>query len=158
MKFSMLVFVSLFAGASLFGSQVSFARESESKGLMFLSQPRPEWKPEIVSFVGEVRCMEGKGDDGDTSQQAGCEARLIRADGKVLRVDSDNSLAKLASQSPAKHLLVKVEVEKTPKFLFWGGNLELLEFEILDETSSGNCLLAKYGQGLNRVISKPRLL
>lgn len=63
----------------------------------------------------------------------GHELEFVRQDDKKSFdvVDSDNLLALHAEKD--KNLLVEVEGELTPQFLFWGGNLKVKSFKVLSE-------------------------
>lgn len=54
--------------------------------------------------------------------------------GEVLKIVNSPSLVKLHHDTE-KNYLIEAQVAKTPKILFWGGNLVVKNFRVIKETS-----------------------
>jgi hypothetical protein len=87
-------------------------------------------EPEIVKWVGEVK------DDWSThTTEHKHELEFVKKDdGKKYTIVDSPQLVQLHHES-GKNYLMEIEAEKTPVFLFWGGNLIVKSFKVLGETS-----------------------
>lgn len=103
----------------------AFARGGDRVG--FDRRPS-EFKPEIVKWVGEIK---DEASAHTTKHQHALEF-IKRDDGKVYDIVDSPDLVKLHHETE-KNYLVEIEAEKTPRFLFWGGNLIVKNFRIVDE-------------------------
>lgn len=112
----------LFAGLIVLGSvNPSFAgRLADADSI---TRPKAKWVPEMVTYVGEVR------------RKAGCEDwEFVReVDGKVFDLKGNRALASVTGEKETAHLKVKLEAEKKPRFLFWGGELVAKSVKVLAE-------------------------
>ncbi|MCB0362477.1 MAG: hypothetical protein KDD35_07135 [Bdellovibrionales bacterium] len=87
------------------------------------AQKRSAYKPEIVSWTGIVHSVL----DNEVDLQ------FVRNDDKEKFDIVDSPDLEKFDWVNHKSRLVKIEAEKTPRFLFWGGNLIVKNFEILKE-------------------------
>ena len=84
-------------------------------------------KPEIVKWEGYVEA------DGGHTTRHDHELEFVRkSDGESFSIVDSPDLEKAHCDS-SKKLRVKIEAEKTSRFLFWGGNLIVKNFEVLEE-------------------------
>ena len=112
-------------------STSAFASRGDGR-LLDRSDRRPaKAEPEIVKWVGEIK------DEAAThTTDHKHELKFVKKDdGKEYAVVDSPELVKLHHESE-KNFLVEIEAEKTPRFLFWGGNLIVKNFKILEEGSS----------------------
>ena len=87
-------------------------------------------EPEIVKWIGEV-----KDDASNHTTRHGHELEFVKKDdGKEYDIVDSPDLQNLHHET-GKNFLVEIEAEKTPRFLFWGGNLIVKNFKVLEETS-----------------------
>ncbi len=87
-------------------------------------------EPEIVKWLGEV-----KDDASSHTTRHGHELEFVKKDdGEEYDIVDSPDLQNLHHET-GKNFLVEIEAEKTPKFLFWGGNLIVKNFKVLEETS-----------------------
>ena len=133
MKKSIVVYA---LGLSVFVSATSYARIGDAEPR---NRTQAEWKPEIVSYSGEVRikkdCEECGGSKGD------CEMEFVREEDKrEFDLDSNPELAQALSKTPRSHLKVKLVAEKKPGFFFWGGGLSPRTFEVVAELPAHLCM------------------
>lgn len=92
----------------------------------FLGEKNTDSSNENVVWVGKVR---DEISTHDTSHEH--ELRFIRqSDGKSFDIES-SELKKLHHETD-KNFLVEINAEKTPRFLFWGGNLIVKSYKILE--------------------------
>jgi|JI10StandDraft_1071094.scaffolds.fasta_scaffold349488_2 hypothetical protein len=87
--------------------------------------------PEIVKWVGEIS---DSASDHTTLHDHKLEFKN-RETGKTYDIVDSPELVKLHHENE-KNYSVEIEAEKTPRFLFWGGNLIVKNFKVLDETAS----------------------
>jgi hypothetical protein len=87
--------------------------------------------PEIVKWVGEIS---DSASDHTTQHGHDLEFRN-RATGDTYDIVDSPELVKLHHETE-KNYLVEIEAEKTSRFLFWGGNLIVKNFKVLNETAS----------------------
>lgn len=87
-------------------------------------------EPEIVKWVGEIR------DDASThTTEHVHNLEFVRQnDGSSYDIVESPELVKLHHETE-KNFLVEIEAEITSRFLFWGGNLVVKKFKVLQETS-----------------------
>lgn len=89
-----------------------------------------KYVPEMVSWLGEI-----KDEPSSHNTDHDHELRFVRKeDGEEFDIVDSPELVKL-HHSTEKNYLVKVEAKKTPRFLYWGGNLVVKKFEVVEETS-----------------------
>lgn len=86
-----------------------------------------ESKPEIIKWEGYVEA-----DGGHTTRHDHDLEFVRKSDGETFDIVDSPALEKVHCDS-SKKLLVKIEAEKTSRFLFWGGNLIVKKFEVLEE-------------------------
>lgn len=85
---------------------------------------------EIVRWTGTVSEEDGY---HYNEHEFGHSLEFIRQnDGKSFDVVDSQELEAVHIQKE-KNLLVEIEAEKTDRFLFWGGNLIVKNFKVLDE-------------------------
>jgi hypothetical protein len=106
----------------------AFARGGDRAG--FDRKPA-KYEPEIVKWVGEIK---DEASDHTTEHQHALEF-VKKDDGKVYDIVESPELVKLHHETE-KNYLVEIEAEKKPRFLFWGGNLIVKNFTVLEETAS----------------------
>lgn len=119
----------LFLGI-LVSSSSAFAMRGEM-GILDRSDRSPAVQPEIVKWIGEVK-------DEAATHTAGHEHELKfvkKDDGKEYGIKDSPDLVKLHHETE-RNFIVEIEAEKTPRFLFWGGNLIVRNFKVLEETDS----------------------
>lgn len=98
-----------------------------------------ESKPEVISGEGIVRCNGGCYGSSD-----GCSLQFVRSDdGKVFDLAKNPELIALHCQNHARDLKVSLSGEKTPRFLFWGDNLKVSNFQVLGEVATASCLVKR---------------
>lgn len=105
----------------------AFARGGDRGG--FDRKPA-KYEPEIVKWIGEVK---DEASDHTTEHQHALEF-VKKDDGKEYDIVDSPELVKLHHETE-KNYLVEIEAEKTPRFLFWGGNLIVKNFKVLEETA-----------------------
>lgn len=87
-------------------------------------------KPEIVNWEGFVVA------DGGHTTRHDHDLEFVReSDGETFDIVDSPALEKIHCDS-SKKLRVKIEAEKTSRFLFWGGNLIVKNFKVLEELDS----------------------
>ena len=111
-------------------SVISLNANAEPRGRAFDRDfgQRTKYVPEIIEITGTVRSR------GPHALNT-CNIRLEiveEATGEVFKISEPAELASLHC-STEKDLNVSMKAEKTPRFLFWGGNLKVKEFEVLEE-------------------------
>lgn len=118
--------LALIAVASL-SVHSAFAIERDG-GPRFNREPSVKSEPEIVKWIGEVR-------DEPSSHTTNHEHELTfvkKDDGENYDIVDSPELVKLHHETE-KNFLVEIEAEKTPRFLFWGGNLVVKNFRVINE-------------------------
>lgn len=125
---------SAFALASfIFFVQPSITFAIERDGKMTQTERREMQRtsqPEIVKWVGTVR------DDANThTTEHGHELKFTRKDtGDSYNIVDSPELVKLHHETE-KNFVLEIEAEKTPRFIFWGGNLIVKKFQVIEEAS-----------------------
>lgn len=99
-----------------------------------------EQNQETDNYIGEIRCTETAEDD---SAHEDCDLEFVRNDGEVFDIENNADIATAACKNHSRHLRVKMEAEKTPQFLFWGGNLKIKKYEIEGDEAAEFCLAAQ---------------
>lgn len=90
----------------------------------------PAWASEPVKWTGVIQDEQGY---HSVNHDSSHDLEFVQeGDQKALKVVDNKSLLKLHSEKD-KNLVVKIEGEVTPQFLFWGGNLKIRTFEVLKE-------------------------
>lgn len=84
-------------------------------------------EPEILKWEGYIEA-----DGGHTTRHDHSLEFVRKSDGKTFDIVDSPALEKVHCDS-SKKLLVKIEAEKTSRFLFWGGNLIVKNFEVIEE-------------------------
>lgn len=105
----------------------AFAMERDG-GPRFNRDSNIKSEPEIVKWVGEVR-------DELSSHTTDHEhdLKFIKQDtGDDYDIVDSPELVKLHHETE-KNYLMEIEAEKTPRFLFWGGNLVVKNFRVVKE-------------------------
>lgn len=91
---------------------------------------KKQYVPEILELKGLVKS------DGNHKDDCNVDLKLIESEtGKSYNISEPGELAVIHC-SKEKDLLVQMKAERTPKFLFWGGNLKVQSFEVLEELDS----------------------
>ena len=87
-------------------------------------------KPEVVRWVGVIK------DDASThTEKHEHELKFVNNEtGDAYDLENSSELVKLHHDSE-KNLLVEIEAEKKPRFLFWGGQLVVKSFKVIREAS-----------------------
>ncbi len=117
----------LFALALLMSAASAYAKEGVD-----LSNRKPSSAdPEVVKWVGEIT---DSASDHTTLHNHSLEFKN-RETGKTYDIVDSPELVKIHHENE-KNYLVEIEAEKTPRFLFWGGNLVVKNFKVLGETAS----------------------
>lgn len=86
-----------------------------------------ESKPEIVNWVGFI-----ESNGGHTTRHDHDLEFVRKSDGESFDIVDSPELEKIHCEK-SKRLLVKIEAERTPQFLFWGDNLIVKKFDVLEE-------------------------
>lgn len=140
-----------FVGLFLFSStSQSFAGLDNERSSF--SRPKTQWVPEMVTYIGEVRRKED------------CEDwEFVReSDGKAFDLERSPAFSAVVDEKENTHLKVKIEAEKKPSFLFWGGELVAKNVEVLAELPVHTCLnlekISNRSTGLPRLGGKAALL
>ena len=103
---------------------------AQAKGPSEHSFKKQKYVPEIVQWSGEV-----KDEPSSHTTEHKHELEFIKSgDGKTYDIVDSPELVKLHHESE-KNFFVEIEAEKTPRFLFWGGNLIVRNFRVIRETS-----------------------
>lgn len=85
------------------------------------------YSPEVLDLKGIVRS------DGSHASDCNIDLELVVQDsGKIYSISDPGELAALHC-TKEKNFSVTMKAERTPKFLFWGGNLKVQSFEIIEE-------------------------
>ncbi len=93
----------------------------------FRNEFKSESKPKVVSWVGFVEA-----DGGHTTRHDHDLEFVRKSDGESFDIVDSPELENVYCEK-SKRLLVKIEAERTGRFLFWGDNLIVKKFEILEE-------------------------
>lgn len=93
-------------------------------------ETQPTSSPDIVKMVGEIS---DSASDHTTLHEHQLEFKS-RETGDTYNIVDSPDLVKLHHQTE-KNYLVEIVAEKTPRFLFWGGNLIVKSFRVLNETA-----------------------
>lgn len=87
-------------------------------------------KPEIIKWEGYI-----ESDGGHTTRHDHYLEFVRKSDGESFNIVDSHAIEKVHCDT-SKKLLVKIEAEKTSRFLFWGGNLIVNKFEVLEQVAS----------------------
>ncbi|MBK9294519.1 MAG: hypothetical protein IPM57_08750 [Oligoflexia bacterium] len=104
----------------------SFARPGGG-GMERSQRSEKPYEPEIVNFTGIVKSK--------PHQAQSCDSDLkftVNGSGDVYVLSNGEELKKLHC-SKEKDLVIQLKAEKMPRFLFWGGDLKVISFEVLNE-------------------------
>lgn len=86
--------------------------------------------PQELELNGIVRSS------GNHPNDCGVELEFVEAKtGEVTFISEPGELAQLHC-AKEKDFLVRLKAEKTSRFLFWGGGLKVLEFQVLQESEA----------------------
>lgn len=92
----------------------------------------PVFAGETVNWIGILNESDGYHYIG---HKFGHDLQFVRqSDGKKFTIINNKELIE-AHRNSEKNLLVQIQAEITPKFLFWGENLSVKDFKILSELS-----------------------
>ena len=108
-------------------SVFSFSALADSKGS---DNIEAEESKSIVTWVGYVDA-----DGGHTTRHDHYLEFVRKSDGESFDIKDSPELEQVHCDS-SKKLLVEIEAEKTPRFLFWGGNLIVKDFKVLEELNT----------------------
>ena len=110
-------------------STLTLTANAESRGGYRSSDfgTKTKYVPEILELKGIVRS------DGNHQKECGVDLELVESEtGKTYSISEPGELAQLHC-SKEKDFLVTLKAERTSKFLFWGGNLKVQQFQVLEE-------------------------
>lgn len=87
--------------------------------------------------INKVVTLEGWVRSDGTHSKSNCSGVIFEdnASGKISDLDDAEKLEALHC-SKEQDFLVKIEAEREARFLFWGGDLKVKNFEILEERAS----------------------
>lgn len=92
---------------------------------------------QVSDFAGVIRSS------GEHVQNScGVDLELVDDTGKALDLTNADELERMHCQKE-KDFQVTIKGRITPKFLFWGGNLEVSSFVVLDEQESASHTFAR---------------
>ncbi len=97
----------------------------KSEGFNDPSLPK-KFEPEMVDWIGEAK-------EEPTSHETNHELLFFRIDGKKFNVIDSPDFVKFYHEK-TKNYLLEIKAEKTPSFLFWGGNLVVKKFRIITDS------------------------
>lgn len=126
---SLLILISLM-------SATSFARPGGAERPPRSSRP---YEPEIVNLTGVIKSK---------PHQQSCDPDLkfiVKETDEVYALSNVEELKKLHC-SKEKDLVIQLKAEKVPRFLFWGGDLKVISFEVLHEQESESHILSEERQ------------
>ncbi len=86
-----------------------------------------DYSPEMVNWEGRVRCS-----DVSHQKDGKCSLEFIDNKGKVFNI-KENAKLKDRHCKNHKDLLVKLNAEKTYRFLFWGKGIDVKSFRSIRE-------------------------
>jgi len=114
----------------VFSSTTALAVKGEGRDPVKANESKFQ-KPEIVKWIGTV-----KGDSSQHTTEHNHELRFIKqSDQEEFDIVESPKLVTLHHKNE-KNYLMEIEAEKTPRFLFWGGNLIVKKFKVLKELES----------------------
>lgn len=96
-----------------------------------------KYVPKILELKGIVKS------DGTHKEDCDVDLELVESEtNKIHSISEPGELSQLHC-AKEKDFLVSMKAERTPKFLFWGGNLKVQEFQVLEELESQPHIQAK---------------
>lgn len=104
----------------------AFALRGEGPSIRVERQPRTE-SSDTLRWCGTV---DDKTETHTTEHKH--RLRFVTADGAEYKIVDSPELVKLHHET-GKSYVIEAEVEKTTRFLFWGGNLRVKKFTVLEE-------------------------
>lgn len=153
MPISRTLFVLVFS-AFVLSANISFAasgvREPMERFPSTRTQELPDL-PEVKSFEGSLHCK-----DHGTPHVPKCRLQLLTKEGEEFNLIADDSLRAAVLQKNDRHLYVKLQAEREDKFLFWGGGLKVLSYQVVEDSSGNLCAKAKEEASAER-FQGPRL-
>ena len=108
----------------LLGQSVAFAGREFNPAIDRIDKSRT-YKPEIFDSIGVIHSLL----DNDI------ELEFVRSNDKEKFDIVDSQELEKLNWTNHKSRLVSVQAVKTPKFLFWGGNLKVKSFKIIKEVN-----------------------
>ena len=124
--FSLLFFITTFL------SQSSFAIV-EREGRILLrerTEQKENSEPDMVSWIGII-----KDEDGSHNSDHDHKLQFIRDDGDTFDIVDSPELVKLHHETE-RNYKIEIEAEITSKFLFWGGNLIVKSFKVIEPSGA----------------------
>ncbi len=105
---------------------ISEGRESVYRERIFDRSFPKKFETDIVNWIGEAR-------EDSTSHETNHDVLFFRMDGKKYNIIDSPDLVRFCHEKN-KNYLLEIEAEKTPSFLFWGGNLIVKKFKIVTDS------------------------
>jgi len=114
---------------TLFASGLAHDRFDPFEGPKGIRQPQKVEEKKLTpeEFTGRVRCA-----NESHSKNGNCDLELVTKSGVVIGIDENKILGGRHCEKH-KDLMVKLIAMKHPKFLFWGGGLDVKSFNVLKE-------------------------
>jgi hypothetical protein len=107
----------------------------------------PQKQPEIKVYEGNIHCADHK-EKRQPEDHTKCRLELTSNDGKTYDLDANEELATAVCAKHDRHLQAKVTAYKEPSFLFWGGDLKVVDYQITGELSEDFCVGFREGEAL----------
>lgn len=102
--------------------------------------------PEVLLFEGNLHCKDHKNDSkGD---HASCELQLTTKNEETYDLLPDEALNSLVCAKHDRHLKVELRAERKASFLFWGGDLKVVDYKVLGELPEDYCVGFEKGETL----------
>ena len=102
-------------------------------------------KESSVKYVPTIVVLEGELQDGKNSnhEKDNCfhDLKFVTDEGKTYSIVNSPQLLKLHHENE-KNYRLSIKAEVTPRFLFWGGNLVVDSFSVLNEVSTSPHIVA----------------
>ncbi len=116
----------------------AFAIRGEGRDFNPISYPLVK-REAPIKYVPTIVRLEGEIQDGKNSnhEQGNCyhQLKFVSDEGKVYSIVDSPELVKLHHEKE-KNYKISILAEVTPKFLFWGGNLIVESFSVVNEVSN----------------------
>ena len=107
--------------------------------------------PEVMSYEGSVHCK-NHDEDQEKEDHSKCELEFTSDDGEEFDINGNAELARAVCEKHERHLNVRISAEKAPRFLFWGGDLKVVDYKITGEMLEDFCLGFAEGEELRSPI------
>lgn len=87
-------------------------------------------EPDMVYWIGRI-----KDDEFSHNSNHEHELQFVKENGDTFDIVDSPELVKLHHETEKNYLLA-IEAERTPRFLFWGGNLIVKTFKVIEESGA----------------------